>query len=145
MSDSAPVFDQRLIGQTEKTMNALLGRILAGTGLSEPEWVTLVLAAGGEGSAPHDELTVRVAGALKVDRATAADHVQALTTKGLLASAPGEGSSLTDGGQELLHDVRAKTGEITRRLWGDLPDSDLAVAGRVLQTVLERAEAELEA
>jgi hypothetical protein len=28
-------------------------------------------------------------------------------------------------------------------MWGDLPDQDLAAAGRVLTTVLERANAEL--
>ena len=53
-------FDQQLIGQTEKTMNAILGRLLGSTGVSEPEWVTLVLSAAGHGSANRDELTVRV-------------------------------------------------------------------------------------
>jgi hypothetical protein len=33
--------------------------------------------------------------------------------------------------------------EITQRLWGDLPAEDLAIAGRVLGTVLVRANAEL--
>ena len=44
----------------------------------------------------------------------------------------------------LLGRVRKQVGEITQRLWGDLPAADLQVAGRVLSTVLERAEAELE-
>jgi DNA-binding MarR family transcriptional regulator len=141
MNDTAPVFDQRLIGQTEKTMNVLLERILAGTGLSEPEWVTLVLSASGESPAQRDELTGRVAGGLKVERATAASHVHALISKGLLDDAPGSAVALTEAGRQLLDDVRAQTSAITQRLWGDLPDADLRVAGRVLQTVLERAEA----
>lgn len=37
-------FSPRLIGQTEKAMNALLDRELGGTGIAEPESVTLVPA-----------------------------------------------------------------------------------------------------
>jgi DNA-binding MarR family transcriptional regulator len=146
MSNVTPTFDQRLIGQTEKTMNAILERLLAGSGVSEPEWVTLVLTAGGDGAVARDELAQRVAHGLKVDRATAESHVQALVTKGLLeASAAGDGSAvaLTAGGRRLIDDVRERTASITQRLWGDLPDADLDVAARVLATVLERAEAEL--
>ena len=34
-----PVLSARVIGQAEKTMNAILDRLLAGTGLTEPQWV----------------------------------------------------------------------------------------------------------
>jgi hypothetical protein len=34
-------------------------------------------------------------------------------------------------------------GQITRRLWGDLPAGDLATAGRVLAIITERANAQL--
>jgi DNA-binding MarR family transcriptional regulator len=147
MNKTTLVFDQQLIGQTEKTMNAILERLLAGRGLREPEWVTLVLSAAGDGSPQRDELTLRVAGALKVDDATAANHVGALGTKGLLHTATGDGSAVTptEAGRQLIDSVRRQTGAVTQRLWGDLPDADLKVAGGVLQTVLERAEAELEA
>ena len=37
-------FGPQLIGETEKTLNAILRRVLQGTGLSEPQWVTLRLA-----------------------------------------------------------------------------------------------------
>ena len=37
-------FGPVLLGQTEKTLQALLRHTLTGTGLSEPEWVTLRLA-----------------------------------------------------------------------------------------------------
>ena len=37
-------FGPQLIGETEKTLNALLLRHLDGTGLTEPQWVTLRLA-----------------------------------------------------------------------------------------------------
>jgi len=38
--------------------------------------------------------------------------------------------------------IRATVSEITGRLWGDLPPDGLAVAGRVLRIVTERAGAE---
>src|SRR5262245_33530504 len=37
-------FGAQLIGETEKTLNALLRRSLEGTGLTEPQWVTLRVA-----------------------------------------------------------------------------------------------------
>ncbi|MEQ6902113.1 hypothetical protein ABLM29_13410, partial [Nocardioides sp. YIM 152588] len=45
-------FGPQLIGATEKTLSALLRHELAGSGLTEPEWVTLRLAArhGGDAS-----------------------------------------------------------------------------------------------
>ncbi|MEV0714770.1 hypothetical protein [Asanoa sp. NPDC050611] len=39
--------------------------------------------------------------------------------------------------------MRSATGPITEQLWGDLPAADLAAAGRVLTTVLARADAVL--
>src|SRR6187455_1599421 len=43
MTDTIP-FGPVLLGQTEKTLQALLRDTLAGTGLSEPQWVTLRVA-----------------------------------------------------------------------------------------------------
>jgi len=37
-------FGPQLIGETEKTLSALLRMFLDGTGLTEPQWVTLRLA-----------------------------------------------------------------------------------------------------
>jgi DNA-binding MarR family transcriptional regulator len=155
MNDTTPPFTQ-LIGQTEKSMNAILDRLLAGD-VTEPQWVTLVLIAGRGGSADRDDFTGQVAHALKVDQETAAKHISQLAAKGLVLTAPtapGAGSAvrlteagsavtLTEAGQLLLQRVKQQTGEVTQRLWGDLPAADLDVAGRVLSTVLERAEAEL--
>ena len=145
MNDTTPPFAQ-LIGQTEKTLNAILGRLLAGA-VSEPEWVALVLIAGSGGTADRDEFTSRVAQALKTDRQTAAHHVGQLAAKGLVLTAPQADSAvtLTEDGHRLLGRIRKQTGDVTERLWGDLPQPDLDVAGRVLSTVLERAEADLAA
>ena len=50
---------------------------------------------------------------------------------------------LTEAGKQLHTQIRAAVGQITQRLWGDLPVEDLDTAGRVLSTVLARANAEL--
>ena len=49
----------------------------------------------------------------------------------------------TDAGSQLYGRIRTAIAGITDRLWGDLAPEDLTVAGRVLGTVLERANAEL--
>lgn len=142
MNSNAPSLEQ-LIGQTEKSMNAILNRLLAGA-VTEPQWVTLVLTARSGGSADRDQFSDRVAHALQVDQATAADHIGQLAAKGLVSTAGGA-ITLTDAGQQLLNHVRGQTGEITQRLWGDLPAADHEATRRMLSTVLERARAELRA
>jgi DNA-binding MarR family transcriptional regulator len=146
MNDTTPPLTQ-LIGQTEKSMNAILDRLLAGE-VTEPQWVTLVLIARSGGSNGRDDVTAQVARALKVNQETAANHITQLEAKGLVLTAPtapGTGSAVTlaEAGQRFVHRVRQQTGDVTQRLWGDVPASDLEVVGRVLSTVLERAEAEL--
>ena len=56
---TTPTFGTQLIGQTEKTLNAILGRLLAGTGLSEPEWVTLTVAVTSGGSIERHTCSAR--------------------------------------------------------------------------------------
>ena len=60
-----------------------------------------------------------------------------------VAPEPRSSVALTETGQRLMGSVRQHVDVITQRLWGDLPAADLDVAGRVLRTVLERAEAEV--
>jgi DNA-binding MarR family transcriptional regulator len=140
MNGNIPPLEQ-LIGQTEKAMNAILNRLLAGA-VTEPQWVTLVLAARTGRPADRDQFSGIVAHALQADRTTAADHIGQLLTKGLLSTAGGA-ITLSEAGQQLLDRVREQTGQITRQLWGDLPAADHEAARRVLSTVLERAQAEL--
>lgn len=141
---SHPPFSTQVIGQAEKTLNAILGRLLAGTGLTEPQWVTLTLTAASGGAVDRDQLAGRIAGALKVPEADAQARITELAAAQLLAPVD-EGSPvrLTDAGQQLFGRIRAAVAEITERLWGDLPAEDLATAGRVLSIVTARANAEL--
>jgi DNA-binding MarR family transcriptional regulator len=138
-------FGTPLIGQTEKALNAILRRQLAGTGLSEQQWITLSLIVAAGGTIDGDELTGRVAGVLQVSTAHARARITELAAAQFLQPAGNDGShaKLTDAGQRLHRQVRTAVSEITERLWGDLPAEDIASAGRVLSTVLERANAEL--
>jgi DNA-binding MarR family transcriptional regulator len=146
MSTTSMNFGTRVLGQTEKALNAILDRELAGTGLTEPQWIalTLTLTAGGGGSVNRGELAAQLAGALKVSDAAAHTHITDLASAGLVAT-DGEDSAVTatDAGRQLHARIRGAVTEITERLWGDLPAEDLATAGRVLSTVLDRANLEL--
>jgi DNA-binding MarR family transcriptional regulator len=144
---TTPAFSPQVLGQTEKALNAILARELAGTGLSETQWVTLAMTVTGGGTADADELVARLAGVLKVGDAEARARITELASAQLL-HVPGDAAApvtVTDAGQQLHARIRAAVTEITRRMWGDLPAEDLATAARVLSTVLARADAELAA
>jgi DNA-binding MarR family transcriptional regulator len=139
-------FGTQLLGQVEKTLNAILGRLLAGSGVTEPQWVTLnVVLATGEPLAIADAAQ-RTAAALKVDGETARTHLTALVDAGFLVppEEAADGRTAVTASSRALHaSMRAQIGELTARLWGDVPSHDLAVAADVLNTVLDRAGIEL--
>jgi DNA-binding MarR family transcriptional regulator len=139
-----PTFSAQLLGQTEKAANALLDRLLAEPGLTEAQWVTLTITAM-SGALDHGQLTDRVTGALKVSHAEAQARITDLARAQLLRVPDNEHAivELTAAGEQLHAQIRAATTQITQRLWNDLPAEDLATAGRVLNTVLARANAEL--
>jgi hypothetical protein len=125
-------FGPQLIGETEKTLNALLHRFLQGTGLSEPQWVTLRLAGALDGSVDADGLATAVA-----DRAhfsDAVDLVGALTDRGLLAD-----GRLTSIGRELTTATQTTITAGTAPIWESLPSDEVAAATRVLNEVITRA------
>jgi DNA-binding MarR family transcriptional regulator len=142
---TTPTFGTPLIGQTEKALNAILDRQLAGTGMTEPQWVTLTLTVAGGGSADRGQLIGRVVAAVKVRDAEAERLITDLAAAQLLQASDGNALrvEITDSGRQLHGRIRAQVSEITEHLWGDLPAEDLATAGRVLSTVLARANAEL--
>ena len=142
---SPSTFGTQLIGQTEKALNAILDQQLAGTGLTEPQWVTLTIAVMSGGTLAPDQLQSRVAGALQIGHAEARARIEELAVTQLL-ELPKDDSSpvgVTDAGNRLHGRIRSNIAEITQRLWGDLPPDDLTAAARVLGTVLERANGEL--
>lgn len=129
-------FGPQLIGQTEKTLNAILTTIL-GDRLTEPQWVTLRLASLLEQEiSSGDDLARKVADRARFDNA--GELVRDLTTAGLL-----RGGRLTDDGRRAVSQIQAQTAERVAPVWADLPPDDVAATTRVLNEVLRRARAVL--
>lgn len=123
-------FGPQLIGETEKTLNAILRQLLRGRRLSEPEWVTLRLA--GQLELDHQSLVAALA-----DRAHLTEPariVDALTERGLL-----QGGQLTSEGRELVRAAQAVVTDATAVIWRDLDPDDVAAAERVLHEVVRRS------
>ena len=140
-----PTLTPQIIGQAEKTMNAILFRLLAGPGLTEAQWITLTLTAAGGGAATRGRLVAEVAHALKISQAQAQEHLDSLIAAHLVQE-PGDDAGpvrFTTAGTEVFGQIRGATAEVVKRLWSDLPAEDLATAGRVLSIITERANAEL--
>jgi len=140
-----PTLTPRIIGQAEKTLNAILFRLLAGPGLTEAQWITLTLTAAGGGSTGRDELVAQVAHGLKVSEARAREHLASLVAAQLVRDSGDDGGPvrLTAAGTGVFGQVQGGTAEVVRRLWDGLPAEDLATAARVLSIITERADAEL--
>jgi hypothetical protein len=125
-------FGPQLIGETEKTLGALLRRFLEDTGLTEPRWVTLRVAGVLDGTVDADGLAAAVA-----DRTHFADADQLvadLTNRDLL-----DAGRLSARGRELVERVQDRVGRGTAPIWEDLPDEDVAAATRLLNEVITRA------
>lgn len=139
-----PTLTPRVIGQAEKTLNAILDRLLADAGLTEHQWIILTLAATGE-TAGYERFALQVAHKVKIGEADARARIDELADAQLL-QAPGDGTPVTatEAGRRVHSRIRLSTTEITQRLWSDLPAQDLATAGRVLSILTDRANAELE-
>ena len=129
-------FGPQLIGETEKTLNALLGRFLAGTELTEPQWVALRLADLLGGTTGAAGLTAAVADRGHFPDASAL--VTGLTDRGLL-----DNGRLTPAGRRLTAAVQATITTETAPIWDDLPADDVTAATRVLNEVVTRARAVL--
>jgi hypothetical protein len=93
-------FGPRLIGETEKTLNALLRHVLTGTDLTEPQWVALQLAGELAGSVDTTGLTDAIADRAHFD--DAAEIVASLIARGLLDNGcPGPAFSTRGDGDQI--------------------------------------------
>jgi len=125
-------FGPVLLGQTEKTLQALLRNTLAETGLTEPQWVGLRLAVMLDGQVDASGLIAAI-----TDRAKFADAsaiVDLLTERGLVVD-----GRPTDAGRELVARLLAASDRTNGSVWRDLPADDVEAATRVLNEVLRRA------
>jgi len=125
-------FGPQLIGQTEKTLNAVLRRLLEETDLSERQWVAMKIA--GQLHASGEEHDLRSAVAERAHLVNAAELVAELIGRGLLV-----GGRPTPSGDKVTASIQVKIDELTAPVWRDLDENDVAAATRVLTQVLDRA------
>ncbi|MFJ9457658.1 MarR family transcriptional regulator [Kitasatospora sp. NPDC101447] len=148
--------DGRVIALAHYAARALLEGVLDRHGATFHHSVTLRVVAVAGGSIARDALVRDVTGSLKADESVVEGVVEELTAAHLLESEDAEvaedeaaaGTSrlrLTDAGRALYERTTTETAGITARLYADIPAEDLAVAGRVLALVTQRANAELAA
>jgi hypothetical protein len=123
-------FGPQLLGQTEKTLQALLAQVLDGTGLDERLWVSLRLAD------QPDEMPLRDRVADRARFGDADELVTELERQGLVA-----GDAPTATGHAMLETVLARSAAVSGPIWDDIDDAD--AAARALSIVLARARAAL--
>jgi hypothetical protein len=127
-------FGPQLIGEAEKTLNALLGRFLEGTALTEPQWVTLRLATMLDGTVDAGGLALAVYDCAHFSDAK--ELVRALSQRGLI-----EDGRLTVAGRQLTDATQATITTTTAPIWEALPADDVAATTRVLNAVVAEARA----
>jgi DNA-binding MarR family transcriptional regulator len=143
MTTTTPVLSPRVIALAHYAARALLENVLARHGVTFQQSVTLRPAAVTDGPVERERIVEDVVGALKIDTAEAHSVVDELISAGLLADHEPSRVRITDAGRELFETTSAETAPITARVYAGIPADDLAVAGRVLSLITERADAEL--
>ncbi|WP_406260482.1 MarR family transcriptional regulator [Streptomyces nigra] len=144
-TSTPPRLDPRVIALAHYASRALLEQVLARHGATFQQSVTLRAAAAAGGPVERDRLVGEVVGSLKCEPAEARSVVDGLVSAGLLATDGPSAVRVTDAGRELQAATSAETAPLTARVYADLPEEDLAVAGRVLTLITERANRELAA
>lgn len=140
---TTPLLNSRVIGLAHYAARGVLERVLARHGTTFQQSITLRVAAVADGPVERDHIVDSVVGSLKIDATQAHAVVDELIAAQLLAPQGPSQVRITDAGRE-LHDVTtAETAPISARIYAGIPTEDLAVAGRVLTLITERADAEL--
>jgi DNA-binding MarR family transcriptional regulator len=141
---TAPAAGARTLALAHYAARGVLEYVLARHDLTFPQQVTLRAAVTAEAAQTPEDLVAEVHGSLKADPADVRVTVDELLAKGLLVT-QGPHIRPTEAGRALMEAVSAETGPVTARVWGGIPAADLAVVGRVLALVTDRANAELAA
>lgn len=143
MTTTTPLVNPRVIALAHYAARALLEQVLTRHGATFQQSVTLRLVAIADGPVERDHVVDGVVGALKIDAAEAHSVVEELIAAELLAPQEPSLVRITDAGRELHDRTSAATAPITSRIYTGIPAEDLAIAGRVLTLITERANAEL--
>lgn len=145
MTTTAPTTNGRVIALAHYAARALLEGVLTRHGATFEQSVTLRAVVSAGDSVERDALVTDVIGSLKTDESTVLGVIDGLTAAKLLEQDPAQASRLrlTQAGRELYESTTAESAEISARLYADIPAEDLAVAGRVLTLITQRANTEL--
>jgi len=141
---AAPTLNSRVIALAHYAARGVLENVLARHGVTFQQSVTLRLAVVSDGPLDREHLVGEVVDALKIDKADAHAGVDGLVGGGLL-TAESTLLTVTDAGRELYRTTSAETAPHSARIYAGIPEEDLAVAGRVLSLITERANTELAA
>ncbi|MGW0606157.1 MarR family transcriptional regulator [Streptomyces sp. NPDC002640] len=143
-STTGPVANARDLALAHYAARGVLEHVLARHGITFQQQVTLRAALTAGAPLAPDDLVAQVRDSLKADPADIRATLDELLAARLLET---DGPRLrpTDAGRELMAAVGAATAPVSARIWGGIPEADLAAAGRVLALVTERANAELAA
>lgn len=148
-------FLNRSIGETERTLGALLGQVLHPIGLTFPEW-TVLSVLNGSGPQSVEWVVDQLIDGQIAASGDARDVVAGLQAKGLLAPVAGvlvssglegDGESvqltLTEAGESRYQPVRRTVASITTDLYSGLPEDDLETTQRILAEVSRRGKRRL--
>jgi hypothetical protein len=124
----------QVIGEAQRAVQILLDQLLSRTGTTFHQWVALNTIAASGGSATQEQSETRMTTGLQIDAAAVSRTLAELGAAGLI-----DGGSFTAAGRIRHAEIQAGISGITARLYGDVPNEDLATAGRVLATVTARA------
>ncbi|MFI5924450.1 hypothetical protein ACIA3K_00580 [Micromonospora sp. NPDC051543] len=135
----------QVIGQAHFATRALLEHAIAPLGVDFGQ--VLALNALTAGPVDRTPLVRRLARARRVDESGVHEAIVGLVDAGLarLDDATEPRVSLTDAGHRTQARVAEAVGDITARLYADIPPAEADVAARVLTLVTERANEELAA
>ncbi|MEU5041782.1 MarR family transcriptional regulator [Streptomyces griseorubiginosus] len=145
MTTAPPLLNPRVIALAHYAARGILEHVLARHGLTFQQSVTLRLAAVAEGPVERQHLVDGVVGSLKIGTGEAQAAVEELITAGALAARQPSQVRITDAGRQLYETTSAETAPLSARVYDGIPEEELAVAGRVLSLITERANRELAA
>jgi DNA-binding MarR family transcriptional regulator len=143
MTTTTPLVDPRVIALAHYAGRALLQHVLDRHGMTFEQSVTLRLAAIADGPVGRERLVDGVTEALKTDAREVHAVLDELIAARLLAPDGEAEVRITDAGRELYAATSGETAPITARIYDGIPAEDLAVTGRVLTLITERAGTEL--
>ncbi|GAQ56296.1 MarR family winged helix-turn-helix transcriptional regulator [Streptomyces acidiscabies] len=136
--------DGRIIGLAHYAGRAVVEQVLDRHRLGFLDHLALRASLAVGGPFRPDDVADKLTADLKNDFAVSKEAVTNLAARGYLEFFDGPHLLRpTDAGRELFAATSAEIAEVSARIYAGLTEEELTVAGRVLEVVAERANAEL--